>query len=77
MNAAHNERRHQRNLRRQQDRGEIRQQAQDELRAADIHPPQQPIPDNVPIRPNPPASHFDVEQVRDDLLGRQAQEECC
>ncbi|KAG2745946.1 hypothetical protein P692DRAFT_201878914 [Suillus brevipes Sb2] len=62
MNAAHNERRRQRNLRRQQDRGEIRQQAQDELRAADIHPPQQPIPDNDPIRPNPPAPHFDILQ---------------
>ncbi|KAG2743361.1 hypothetical protein P692DRAFT_20878754 [Suillus brevipes Sb2] len=73
MNAAQNDRRRLHNLRWQQDRDEIKQQAQDELRAAGIHFPQQPhVPHNDPARPNPPAP---PEHIRDDLLQRQAQEE--
>ncbi|KAG2046991.1 hypothetical protein BDR06DRAFT_1033148 [Suillus hirtellus] len=55
MNAAQNDRRHQWNLRRQQDRDEIRQQAQAELMAARIQPPQVPhIPDEpAPVPPAP------------------------
>ena len=70
MNAAHNDRRRLRNLRRHQDRDEIRQEVQDELRAAGAHPPQQP---HVPAPMNVP--HLEVEHIRDHLLQRQAQEE--
>jgi hypothetical protein len=71
MNAAHNDRRRLRNLRWHQDRDEIRQEVQDELRAAGAHPPQQP---HVPAPPvNVP--HLEVEHIRNHLLQRQAQEE--
>ncbi|KAG2048687.1 hypothetical protein BDR06DRAFT_1024265, partial [Suillus hirtellus] len=55
MNAAQNDRRHQRNLHWRQDREEIRQQAQAELMAAGIQPPQVPhIPDEpAPVPPAP------------------------
>ncbi|KAG1893626.1 uncharacterized protein F5891DRAFT_985686 [Suillus fuscotomentosus] len=52
MNAAGNNRRRQRNLRRQQDRDEIRQQAQAELMAAGLQPPQVP---HIPNEHAPPA----------------------
>ncbi|KAG2083045.1 uncharacterized protein F5147DRAFT_783055 [Suillus discolor] len=51
MNAAGNNRRRQCNLRRQQDRDEIRQQAQAELMAAGMQPPQVP---HIPNEPAPP-----------------------
>ncbi|KAG2344603.1 hypothetical protein BDR05DRAFT_998992 [Suillus weaverae] len=57
MNAAQNNRCRQRDVRWRQDRDEIRQQAQAELRAAGMQPPQQPhihIP-NEPVQPAPPA----------------------
>ncbi|KAG1746179.1 hypothetical protein EDB19DRAFT_1906060 [Suillus lakei] len=55
MNAAHNNRHCQCNVRQQQDRDEIRQQVQAELMAAGMQPPQIPqIPDE-PIQPAPPA----------------------
>ncbi|KAG1785194.1 uncharacterized protein HD556DRAFT_1450944 [Suillus plorans] len=52
MNAAQNNRRHQRNLCRRQDRDEIRQQAQAELMAARMQPPQVP---HIPDEPAPSA----------------------
>ncbi|KAG1783466.1 hypothetical protein EV702DRAFT_1191888 [Suillus placidus] len=62
MNAAQNNRRHQRDVHRRQDRDEIRQQVQAELRAAGMQPPQQPHIPNEPIQPAPPvygAIHYE------------------
>ncbi|KAG2337691.1 hypothetical protein BDR05DRAFT_1004860 [Suillus weaverae] len=62
MNAAQNNRHHQRDVRRRQDRDEIRQQVQAELRAAGMQPPQQPHIPNKPIQPAPPvygAIHYE------------------
>ncbi|KAG2065609.1 hypothetical protein BDR04DRAFT_1121772 [Suillus decipiens] len=53
-NAAHNNRHRQHNIRRQQDRQEIRQQVQAELMVGQIQPPSIPhIPDQ-PVQPAPP-----------------------
>jgi len=54
MNAAGNNRLQQRNIRRQQKRLEIRQQAQAELMAAGMQPPNIPHIPNEPIQPVPP-----------------------
>ncbi|KAG2337894.1 hypothetical protein BDR05DRAFT_1004682, partial [Suillus weaverae] len=62
MNAAQNNRRGQRDVCRRQDRDEIRQQVQAELRAAGMQPPQQPHIPNEPIQPAPPvygAIHYE------------------
>ncbi|KAG1847712.1 hypothetical protein F4604DRAFT_1907670 [Suillus subluteus] len=81
INAATNNRLHQRNLRRQQGRQEIRQQVQAELMAAGMEPPHAPHIPNEPARPAPPVppvyAHIHYEgavNYRNDLLQRQAQE---
>ncbi|KAG1866100.1 hypothetical protein F4604DRAFT_1928101 [Suillus subluteus] len=55
INAAGNNRLHQRNLHWQQERQEIRQQVQEELMAAGLQPPHVPHIPNQPIHPAPPA----------------------
>ncbi|KAG1889596.1 uncharacterized protein F5891DRAFT_987406 [Suillus fuscotomentosus] len=55
MNAAHNDRRRRRNIRQQQDRDEIRQQAQAELMAAGVQPPHILPIHNPHVQPAPPA----------------------